>query len=406
MSTLSVPRSLTDNTNPTEAQFDTMRTYLLNFFNSGNLDQDNVATGAMAWSSLSAVGDDSTLKFTSSHGTMAYISASDYFKVQNTQGDMVWGNRTGSTLTDYMELDSTTGDLTLKGQLYFNTSIGSQGVNLLYLLSRYRKPRLTYTSNDIVTAESNFSTSTYIMGRDRLWELYDTSMSLAVDANGYGASHTGTAVSGLLVADTRTANRWYYIYAVEVQYGTQNSGAYCILVATELSPETTNITTHNTNFGTGKWVYMGVIRNGYNDGTNTNIIVKFVQGSDGFFRFTEGTVNAEGIGMTLASTTGATNLEYEIVIGNSAAATIPPVATRCVFSGHRENNGFEFHYRAIATDENHMIASGCYHKVSLTMSACMQMEVPLLDDYKLVIVIGDTSTDQRITLVGFLDHYV
>ncbi len=406
MSTLSVPRSLTDNTNPTEAQFDTMRTYLLNFFNSGNLDETNVANGAMAWTSLSALADDAALKFTSSHGTMKYVSASDYFEIKNSQGDIVWGLRTGASLADYMELDSTTGNLTLLGKLTFNTTVGSQGADLLYLLSRYRKPKLTYTSADIITVESNFGSSSYVMGRDRLWEVYDTSCSLAVGANGETLADSGTAVSGLGAGVTRTANRWYFIYAVEVQYGTQNSGVYCILVANETSPETSNITTLNTAFGTGKWVYMGCIRNGYNDGTNTNVIVKFVMDGTGFVRFTEGTVNAEGIGLTLASTTSATNLEYEIVIGNSAAATCPAVATRCIFSGHRENNGFEFHYRAIATDENHMIASGCYHAVSLTIAACVQFEVPLLDDYKLVVVIGDTSTDQRITLVGFMDHYV
>lgn len=407
MSTITVPRSLTDNTNPTEAQFDTMRTYLLNFFNNQNLDETNIAAGSMAWSSLSALADDAALKFTSSHGTLKYVSASDYFEIKNSQGDIVWGHRSGSTLTDYMELDSATGNLTLKGTLYFNRGVGSQEVSMLHLLSRYRKPRLQYTSADVVTAENNVNGACIIMGRDRLWTLYDTSCSLAADANGYASGHTGAAVSGLLVADTRTANRWYFIYAVEVQYGTQADGTYCILVARELSPETSNITTLNTDFGTGKWVYMGCIRNGYNDGTNTNVIVKFVQDSGGMMRFTEGTVTNEGIGVTLASTTSASNLEYTIVIGNAAAATCPVVATRCIFSGHRESHGFEFHYRAVATDENHMIATGCYHQASLsTLVAAVHMEVPLLEDYKLVIVIGDTSTDQRITLVGFMDHYV
>ncbi len=404
MSTITVPRSLTDNTNPTEAQFDTMRTYLLNFFNTGNLDETNIATGGMAWSSLSNLTDDAALKFTSSHGTMAYISASDFFKISNTQGDIVWGLR--STISETMELDSATGDITLKGLLYFNTEVGSQEVSLNWLLSRYRKPRLEYTSADIVTCEASAIGISVVMGRDRLWTIYDTTLSLAVAANGQLAAHTGTAVSGLGAGITRTANRWYYVYAVEVQGGTQTGGVNAILVATELSPETANITTHNTNFGTDKWVYMGVIRNGYNDGTNTNVIVKFKYDECGYLRFTEGTVNEEGLGVTMASTTSATSLEYSIVIGNAAAATIPPVATRCTFGGHRSNNGFEFHYRDIATDENHMIASGCYHKTSLTLSAVVYMEVPLLSSYKLVVVIGDTSTDQRIVLAGLLDHYV
>lgn len=407
MSTLTVPRSLTDNTNPTEAQFDTMRTYLLNFFNTGNLDENNIAAGAMVWSSLTGAPDDSYLKFTSSIAIMGYVSASDYFKIQNTVGDVVWGLRVSSTLTDYMELDSTTGNLTTKGMPYINTSVGSQSTNLMNMLAMYRKPRLTYTSADIVTSEDNYASLSLVMGRDRLLTIYDTSMSLAVTANGAKSGDTGTAVSGLRNGETRTANRWYYIYAVEVQYGTQNSGVYAILVASSTAPTTANITTIDGYFGAGKWTYMGVIRNGYNDGTNTNVVVKFAYDGYGFIRFTEGTVDMEGMGVVMASTTGASNLEYTIVIGNAAAATLPEVATQVMFSGHREAHGFEMHYRAVATDENHMIATGCYHVASAaTLTPCVHMRVPLLDGYKVVIVIGATSTDQRITVAGLLDHYV
>ncbi len=406
MSTMTVPRSLTDNTNPTETQFDTMRTYLLNFFNNQNLDETNVASGSMAWTSLGDLADDAALKFGASLGTMKYVSASDYFEIKNTAGSIVWGVRSGATLTTIMEL-ANTGTLTLSGIPSINSSVGSQAATLLYLLSSYRKPRLAYTSSDIVTSETNYDTYSMIMGRDRLLEIYDTTCSLAVGANGETSGDTGTAVSGLGAGVTRTANRWYYVYAVEVQYGTQADGTKAILVANQTAPLITNITTLNTAFTAGKWTYMGCIRNGYNDGTNTNIIVPFVMDDNGFVRFTQGTVDLEGMGITMASTTGATNLEYEIVIGNAAAATVPEVATRIVFGGHRENLGHEMHYRDIATDENHMIVSSCIHQPAYTtLTPALQFEVPLIEDYKIVINIGDTSTDQRITVVGFMDHYV
>lgn len=407
MSTLTVPRSLTDNTNPTEAQFDTMRTYLLNFFNNTNLDETNIAASSMSYSSVGDLADDAALKFTSSHATMKYVSASDYFEIKNTQGSIVWGLRSGASLTDLMELRSTDGALVLQGIPSFNTSVGSQTASLLWLLSSYRKPRLTYTSNDVITAETNYDTSSLVMGRDRLLSIYDTTMSLAANANGYASGHTSTAVSGIHAALTRTANRWYFIYAVEVQGGSQADGTKAILVAHTTSPAVTNVTAIDTLFGAGKWTYMGCIRNGYNDGTNTNVIVPFVMDAHGFTRFTQGTVDEEGMGVTMASTTGATNLEYEIVIGNSAAATLPDVATRVVWGGHRSSLGFEFHYRDIATDENHMVISGCMHQAGkTTLTPALQMETPLLEEYKLVINIGDTSTDQRITVVGFFDHYV
>lgn len=406
MSTLSVPRSLTDNTNPTETQFDTMRTYLLNFFNNTNLDENNVASGSMVWTSLGDLADDAALKFTSSYGTMKYVSASTYLEVKNTQGSIIWGVRSGATLTNIAEL-ANTGTLTLAGIPSFNTSVGAQTASLLYLLSSYRKPRLTYTSSDIITCETNYDTSSILMGRDRLLVCQDTTMSLAVTAVGAKNTDVGSAVSGLANGLTRTANRWYFIYGVEVQYGTHNDGTKFILIAHTTSPAIANIATLNTAFGTGKWTYMGCIRNGYNDGTNTNIVVPFMMDSSGFTTFTQGTVNEEGMGITMASTTGASNLEYTIVIGNAADATVPDVATRVLWGGHRENLGHEMHYRDIATDENHMIVSSCIHQAGYTtLTPALHFEVPLLEDYKIVINIGSTSTDQRITVVGFMDHYV
>lgn len=408
MTTLAVTRALTAQTNPTEANFDTMRTELLNFFNAASLDETNVVAGGMLYSSLGDAADNTTLKFTSSHATLSYVSASDYFKLINTEGDIVWGLRSGSTLTDYMRLDKDTGDLTLGGNLYINTSVGSQEVNLMWMLSRYRKPRLEYTSSDIVTAEDNTNTSgtVVIAGRDRFWTLYDTTMSLAVDANGETTGDTGAAVSGLGASVVRTANRWYYVYAVEVQFGTQNSGAYCILVANELAPTTSNIASLDTAFTAGKWVYMGCIRNGYNDGTNTNIIVPFVYDECGMCRFYGATISEEGQGITMASQTDIIDLSYSIVIGNAAAATCPDVASRIIFGGHRSVNGMEMHYREIATDENHMIAGGCYRISDATLITNVYFEVPLSASYKIVLVTGSASSDHRIVIAGFLDHYL
>lgn len=408
MTALAVTRALTASTNPTEANFDSMRTDLLNFFNAASLDETNVATGGMLYSSLGDAADDKSLKFTSSHAVLIYISASDYFKIQNTEGDIVWGLRVGAALTDSMRLDKDTGDLTVGGNLYINTSVGSQEANLPWMLSRYRKPRLQYTDSDIVTAEDNVGTAgvVIIAGRDRFWTLYDTTCSLAVGANGETVADTGTAVSGLGAGVTRTANRWYFVYAVEVQYGTQNSGVYCILVANELPPITGNIASLNTAFGTGKWVYMGCIRNGYNDGTNTNILVPFVMDESGYVRFYSTTISEEGQGVTMASQTATIDLSYSIVIGNAAAATCPDVASRIIFGGHRSANGCEMHYREIATDENHMIVGGCYRLTDATLIPTIVFEVPLSASYKIYLVTGSASTDHRIVISGFLDHYV
>lgn len=409
MGTLAITRSLVSNTNPTEAQFDTMRTGLLNFFNTASLNQDNIAAGGMLWSSLpTTVPDDITIKWTSSHGTLAYLNATDKFKIQNTQGDILWAHRTGATLTEFMSLRYTDGALEVFGVPNHNTAVGAQTVSLLWILSRYRKPRLVYSDGSIFTIEEN-STSvseTLVVARDRVWKIYDRTCSLAVDANGETAADVGTAVSGRAAGIARTPNRWYYVYAVEVQYGTQADGINAILVAHTTSPESANIATLNTAFGTGKWVYMGLVRNGYNITGSTDIIVPFIYDESGYMHFTQSLTTNYPKGLELASDNDTDNLSYDLVIGNAAAATIPPVATRVIFGGHRQSHGFELHYREIASLENHMIASGCYHVTELaTLTPVVYMEVPLLAGYRLVVVIGNVITQKRISLAGLLDHY-
>lgn len=402
MSDLNVTRSLVSNTNPTETQFDTMRTYLLNFFNAGSLDSDNLETGSQAYTDLTMLEDDETFGWADCG--FYYDSGDDAMIYENTVGDIVWGVLDADL--DIIERMRFRDDGVLEvNTLELNTSEGSHTMKYQWLLSRYRKPRLVYSSDDIVTVEANGPDgNSYVYGRDRLWQVVDTTCSLAVDANGETTGDTGAAVSGRLAGESRVANRWYYIYAVEVQFGTSNDGTKCILVATVTSPLTSNITTLNTAFGTGKWVYMGVIRNGYNDGTNTNIIMRFRYDESGYLRFTNAT-GSEGMGMTLASGTASTNLEYTLDVTNNDADSIPVVATRAIFSGHRESHGMEFHYRSVATDENHMISTSCYHVSSLSsLVSIVRMEVPVISGYKLVVVIGNTSTDRRITLVGFLDH--
>lgn len=408
MGTLAVTRSLVSNTNPTEAQFDTIRSELLAFFNAASLNQDNIASGGMLYTSLAAPTDDQVIKWTSSHATISYVSATDKFEIKNTQGDVIFGYRASSTVTEFLTLRYSDGAIEVAGELSFNTSLGLQTQQLMWLLSKYRKPRLVYSDNDVFTVEENGTVSgeSWVMMRDRLCKIIDRTCSLAVTAHGVGAD-AGAAVSGLAATLVRTADRWYYIYAVRVQSGTDANGSNAILIAHTTSPEVANITTLNTAFGAGEWVYMGLIRNGWNIAGSDNIIVPFVMDEAGYTRFTQTLTTNEPVGVLLATAAATTvNLEHDLVFGNAADNTIPPVATRVIFGGYRESHGFEFHYRSIASLENHTIITGCYHVESLTtLKPVVYMEVPALSNYRLVVVMGNVATDKRITLAGLVDHY-
>lgn len=406
MAILNVPRTLASSTSPRESQFNVMRTYLLNFFNGTNLDQDNIGTGSMIYSSLGNPADNSPIKFTSEHGTMYYDSVNDLFRITNTEGDIVFARRDGSTVEDKLRIGDD-GVTTLEGEITFNSDVGAQTVDLQWLLSKYRKPRLVYTDDDNITVEENGITSstTLVLIRDRLCTIVDRTLNFDSEANGYTSGDSGSAVSGYLTGGTRGTDYYYYIYAVLVTQGTDNDGTKAVLVAAVEPPIATGLAFLNTQFGTDKWIYLGCVRNGYSDGTDDNIIVKFVYDECGYVRFHHPTFDGEGMGITLAESTSTANLEYEIVIDNSGRS-LPPVATRAVFSGYRELNGMEFHYRHIATDENHAITTACTHNDGLsTLIGCIHLEVPVLDGYKLVCVIGNVESNQRITLVGFMDHY-
>jgi hypothetical protein len=147
---------LTNGNSPTEAQLDTVRLTLLDFFNDVSLGSDNLANGSVSFATLDrAIPDDVSLKWTSSHANMQYISSLDDFSISNTQGSLVWGTISGTTVTDYFKLRSSDGSIVVEGIPRFNTDLGVQDVDLLWLLSRYRKPRLVYTDSNIITVEDN-----------------------------------------------------------------------------------------------------------------------------------------------------------------------------------------------------------------------------------------------------------
>jgi hypothetical protein len=415
MSTLSITRSLVSFTNPTETQFDTIRTGLLNFFNTTSLDDTNISSGGMVYTKLTKALDNATLKWTSSHMTVGYVSATPTFKFTNSQGDLVFRNTISSSEAESLRFaDSGTTTIGSGGLLKIGQGVGSQVVDTAWLLAKYRKPRLEYVSADVIQVGNNTGTAdeSVIIMRDRLCKFVDNTMSLAVTANGYESDDTGAAVSGLEIGLTRTANRWYYIYAVQVQYGDDNDGTKAILVASETSPLQANAATLDTEYGSGKWVYMGLIRNGYNDGVNTDIIIPFQYDGYGQLWFTTTSETGKGQGLRLATATGSSaDLTYTIAFGNGQAQ-IPATCTRAVFVAYRSGYSGKMAYESGVTGEYNLIQSAyddegetSDHNTS-SNEYCMNMEVPLVSGHIVRIEVGTDSTNQRIMLASVVDHYV
>lgn len=411
MSSLSVTRSLVSMTNPTEAQFDSMRTSLLNYFNAASMTQANLAAGACVYSTLSKALDNAKLAFTSNTAFWNYVSASTTFEMENTAGDFVFKNTATSTLVESLRMVAATGKTTIGdgGLLSINQAVGSIAVTTQWLLARYRKPRLEYTSANIITSAENGpnASETLLLLRDRLTTVVDRTMDITATANGYDAAHVGAAVSGIRSGLARAANTWYFIYGVEVQYGTDNSGAKSILVADTTTPVQANCATLDTRYGAGKWVYLGVIRNGYNDGVSTNVIVPFVYDGYGGFHFTTAAESGLGYGLTLASSTAnSADLTYDIAFGTTNAV-IPVTCGRGVLTGYRSKDGFQVDYVNIASGEIQAQGTCCADTdTTTTVVAAVFLEVPFISGYRVTVRVGTNASNNRIKLVSMVDHYV
>lgn len=397
-------------TNPTEAQFDSMRTSLLNYFNAASMTEANLALGASVYTTLSKALDNAKLAFTANIAFINYVSGSTTFELENTAGSFVFYNKASTTLVESLRLAST-GTLTIGdgGLFSINQAVGSIAVTTQWLLARYRKPRLEYTSANIISVGDNGpnASETLLLLRDRLTTVVDRTMDITATANGYDVAHVGAAVSGIRSGLARAANTWYFIYGVEVQYGSDNNGAKSILVADTTTPVQANCGTLDTRYGAGKWVYLGVIRNGYNDGVSTNIIVPFTYDSYGGFCFTTAAEDGLGYGLTLATATAnSADLTWDVAFGTTNAV-LPVTCGRGVITGYRSKDGFQVDYVNIASGEIQAQGTCCADTdTTTTVVAAVFLEVPFVTGYRVVVRVGTNASNNRIKLVSMVDHYV
>ncbi len=89
-------------------------------------------------------------------------------------------------------------------------------------------------------------------------------LDLAVDAEWT----TGTEQSGKYPSSTLANGSWLIVYAVKSLI---NASKF-VLVARTLEPVVANVTTLNSNFGTGSWVPVGILKAGVNGSLDTNLV--------------------------------------------------------------------------------------------------------------------------------------
>lgn len=137
--------------------------------------------------------------------------------------------------------------------------------------SAWRRPVLQYSSGTVVNIETGIngtSGQAQILFPDG--NLRTDSTTGRINCNlAQVAALSGSWQSGLRTG-TVTNNTWYAIYAVK----TTDDTSKFVTVADTVIPTQANFATLNSNFGTGGWLYLGMIPYGDNSGT-ANAIVKF-----------------------------------------------------------------------------------------------------------------------------------
>ena len=274
---------------------------------NGGIDSDNIASGSIAINKITLSANATYTFGATDSGFMTYLSASTSlgFGTSVSSKDVIFKVENAEAA----RIDSTSYDFKVQKDVFFKDR--STAFGLTRLIGTYQKPVLVYVSATLVDIENNTETANQTLivfpsGPVAVTENTGATnkfrrLSLAATANGYGASHTGAADSGLKSGLSLSANTWYYVYAVRVQYG-DDAGNNFILVVDSTSPAYANHSTLNTAYGSNEWVYIGSLRYGFQD-TATTTLVPFVQDHQGWTTFIDrGTAN-QYIGIMGASTT-------------------------------------------------------------------------------------------------------
>lgn len=199
--------------------------------------------------------------------------------------------------------------------------------------SSWRRPVLKFASVSTVDAESGLdgtSGDVAILFPDGKVRTATTTTMYRFDITRNCVLTSSGGQSGLRATLSEASNTWYALYAVAFT----DSDTGWVLVGDTVLPVQASFSTLNTNFTANKWVYLGLIRNGSDGGTTTDIInfkmagnmTSFIGSNNG------GNVGVVCSGIRLADTAGATTLSYAYSAGTTNT-TIPSVITFGRFIG-------------------------------------------------------------------------
>lgn len=270
---------------------------------NGGIDNDNIVAGWASFSNVTLLKDTA---FTIG------LTASAHIKYDNATSKLIFSHITtaksflfkiGGTIV--MEAD-VSGNVSLTKDVFFY--FRSITYPLSYLIG-YQKPVLVFSDTNTVYVEQNTTTANRSLivfpngpcavTEDIVATNKFRMLKLDAVANGYLATHTGAADSGIKAGLTLASNTWYFVYAAIVRGGADVNNSNWILVVDSINPMPANWVTHDTTYGSGNWVYLGTLRYGY--GTTLDLeLVPFIMDHTGWTQYTSRAATDNFFGVKLA----------------------------------------------------------------------------------------------------------
>lgn len=378
MGTLVITKTYSTGVALMEADIEAFRTGLHTLFNTDKFSLANFSTGTALTSdkftgAALLATDDTYIKFGDGDDGLLGLDA-----------NKKWVFNTAATTTELRFyagntnfLEFFTDKIHVPGDIFFNTDAGGSG-SILKALSSYAKPRLVYNGATSVLLENNESATdtTTIYLPTGVITVTEASPSkyryaaITTTANGFDGAHTGVARGGIRTGSA-ASNTWYYTYAVRVRGGTDYSAtaAKFIIVFDTVAPTAANGATIDGYYGSGNWVYLGLIRYGFGATGSSTTIPKFVYSRKGMCTFYE-KASTGYCGLNLAYTsTDADNLTtalYVIAAGTSGNV-IPATIGHVRFSLNRERVS-DWKIRATSSSSSTVLWSGGFQTTDGTIS--------------------------------------
>jgi hypothetical protein len=262
----------------------------------------------------------------------------------------------------------------------------------------YRRPVLKWIGVSLVDVENNTGTlneTKFVFPDGEVRSVTEDTSSTnkyrRFDITATANFTSGTEDSGIRSGISEANNTWYAIYAVKSQINTANF----VLAGDTTLPIQANFSTLNTRYGTNSWVYLGMIRNGDNNGSPADIL-NFVQaGNRTIFKNSNSGLNTVTMpGTFLAGTAGSATSTYTYAAG-TGAANIPNHITIAIYGcGFAAVANF-----AIVKDAG---AARTYAKELGTNGVVTFIEMVAAEGVNTSNG-GGTSIAQDILLIGWLD---